>query len=281
MRYGVCTWIFGDQQLVDVAAQLKQLGYDGVELAGNLERYDAQVVENVLGEYGLAVLSLTPENVDLAHPDRVVRQKAVDYYLRLLDFASAVGNPVVCCHGAVGRIRAVSSDEQERAFLVDGVRSIAAPAQQRGLRIAMEVLNRYEAHLLNTAQVALRFVEEVGCGNVGILLDAYHMNIEEADLRSAIWAARDRLLLFHVADSNRQAIGRGHTDFGGIMHTLHDIGYEGSVVLECTASGPDPFTPAKGPGWREEVWGYVAESIELLRLYEAMTGAKGSDVACC
>jgi D-psicose/D-tagatose/L-ribulose 3-epimerase len=275
MRYGVCNWIFGDQPLAEIAARLKGLGYDGVELAGNLERYDAQEVKNVLADHGLAVLSLTPENVDLAHPDKGVRQKAVDYYLPLLDFASAVGDPVVCCHGAVGRIRAVSDYEQEWAFFVDGVRQIAARAQERGLRIAMEVLNRYEAHLLNTAQEALRFLKEVGHRNVGMLLDAYHMNIEEADLRSAIWAAKDRLLLFHVADSNRQAVGRGHTDFRGIMHTLRDIGYEGPVILECTAPGPDPFTPVKGPGWRKEAWGYVAESIQLLRLYEALTRVKG------
>ncbi len=275
MRYGVCTWIFGDQRLAEVAAGLQELGYDGVELAGNLERYEARAVKDVLGDHGLAVLSLTPENVDLAHPDDAERQKAVDYYLRLLDFASAVGDPIVCCHGAVGRIRAVSNYEEEWAFFVDGVRRIAEHAQTRNLRLAMEVLNRYEAHLLNTAQEALRFVEEVGCLNVGVLLDAYHMNIEEADLRSAICAARDRLLLFHVADSNRQAIGRGHTDFRGIVHTLRDIGYGGPIVLECTASGPDPFTPAKGPGWRGEVWGYVAESIQLLRLYDATTYVKG------
>ncbi len=275
MRYGVCTWIFGDQRLAEVAAGLQELGYDGVELAGNLERYEARAVKDVLGDHGLAVLSLTPENVDLAHPDDAERQKAVDYYLRLLDFASAVGDPIVCCHGAVGRIRAVSNYEEEWAFFVDGVRRIAEHAQTRNLRLAMEVLNRYEAHLLNTAQEALRFVEEVGCLNVGVLLDAYHMNIEEADLRSAICAARDRLLLFHVADSNRQAIGRGHTDFRGVVHTLRDIGYGGPIVLECTASGPDPFTPAKGPGWRGEVWGYVAESIQLLRLYDATTYVKG------
>jgi sugar phosphate isomerase/epimerase len=145
----------------------------------------------------------------------------------------------------------------------------------------MEVLNRYEAHLLNTSREALRFVEQVGHDNVGILLDAYHMNIEEADLRSAILAAKDHLFLFHAADSNRQSVGRGHTDFMGIMRTLNDIGYDGSIIIECTASGPDPFTPVKDTGWREEVWRYVQESVTLLRLYERMTREKGSTIICC
>jgi sugar phosphate isomerase/epimerase len=95
------------------------------------------------------------------------------------------------------------------------------------------------------------------------------MNIEEADLGSAIRTAGEHLVLFHAADSNRQAVGRGHTDFRGVMRALEDIGYDGSIVIECTASGPDPFTPVKGPGWRDEVVGYMAESISLLRGLEA------------
>jgi D-psicose/D-tagatose/L-ribulose 3-epimerase len=274
MRYGVCTWIFGDQPLPEIAARLASMGYNGIELMGDLTRYHAQDVNTALSEHGLSVLSLTPENVDLAHPEEAVRQQALDYYYRLLDLASAVGNPIVCCHGAVGRIRAVTRYDEERRLFVESVRQVAERAQGAGLRIALEVLNRYESHLLNTALEAQHFVHDVGLENVGILMDAYHMNIEEADLRSAILAARERLFLFHAADSNRQAVGRGHTDFRGILHTLHDIGYDGCIVVECTASGPDPFTPVKGIGWRAEVWKYVAESLQSLRQYELLTSGK-------
>ena len=129
-----------------------------------------------------------------------------------------------------------------------------------GLVVALDV---------RTAEEAVRFVEEVGVPNVGILLDTYHMNIEEADLADAIHAAGEHLSLFHGADSNRQAVGRGHTDFLGVMRALKEIGYNGSIIVECTASGPDPFTPAKSSGWRDKVAGYVAESISLLRELEA------------
>ncbi len=274
MRYGVCTWIFGDQPLAETAARLAAMGYDGVELMGDLTRYHAGDVNTALSEHGLSVLSLTPENVDLAHPDEAVRQEALDYYYRLLELAGALGKPIVCCHGAVGRIRALTTYEEERRLFVEGVRRVAERAKQGGLRIAMEVLNRYEAHLLNTALEAQRFVHDVDMDNVGILLDAYHMNIEEADLRSAILTARERLFLFHAADSNRQAVGRGHTDFRGVLHTLHDIRYDGCIVVECTASGPDPFTPVKGIGWRAEIWKYASESLQALRLCEALTAGK-------
>jgi D-psicose/D-tagatose/L-ribulose 3-epimerase len=270
MKYGVCNWIFGGEPLRETATRLASLGYDGVELAGDLKKYRASEVKAVMGDHGLAVLSLTPENVDPAHPDKRVWDEAMDYYLRLLDFAAELGGGIVCCHGAVGRTRAVSTYEGEWAVYIEAVQRIGQRAEELGLQVAMEVLNRYEAHLLNTAREAVRFVEEVGCGNVGILLDAYHMNIEEADLRSAILMAGDHLALFHAADSNRQAVGRGHTDFLGLTRTLKDIGYDGSIIVECSASGPDPFTPVKGEGWRDEVNLYVAESIRLLRLYEEL-----------
>ncbi len=268
MKYGVCNWIFGGEPLSETAARLASLGYDGVELAGDLDKYKTPEVKAVMGDHGLTVLSITPENVDPAHPDKKVWGQAVDYYLRLLDFAAELGAPIVCCHGAVGRIRAVSNYKEEWAIFVEAVQRIGRRAEALGLLVAIEVLNRYEAHLLNTAQEAVRFVEEVSCDSVGILLDAYHMNIEEADLRSAIFTARDHLVLFHAADSNRQAVGRGHTDFLGLMRTLKGIGYDGSIIVECTASGPDPFTPVKGEGWRDEVNRYVAESIKCLKWYE-------------
>lgn len=270
MKYGVCNWIFGDEPLAETVARLAGFGYDGLELKGDLEFYDPAEVKAILDDHGLAVLSLTPEDVDLPHPDAEVRAKAVDYYLRLLDFAAKVGAPMVGCHGAVGRIRPVTTYEQEYVNYVVGVQRIAERAQELGLRLAIEVLNRYESHLLNTAEEAVRFVEEVGAPNVGLLLDAYHMNIEEADLVSAILAAGEHLALFHAADSNRQAVGRGHTDFAGVMRALKDIGYNGAIIVECTAAGPDPFTPVKGQGWLEEVAGYLVESISLLRELEAI-----------
>jgi D-psicose/D-tagatose/L-ribulose 3-epimerase len=273
MRYGVCNWIFGDENLATTAAFLAGAGFDGVELKGDLRLYQPAEVNAVLGDRGLAVLSLTPEDVDLAHPDAQVREEALDYYLRLLDFAAAVGAPVVSCHGAVGRVRALADHEEEYGHLRAGVRRIAARAAELDLRLAMEVLNRYESHLLNTATQAVEFVTGVGAPNVGILLDAYHMNVEEADPATAVLDAGERLFLFHAADSNRQAVGRGHTDFVGLMRALRRVGYAGDVVIECTAAGPDPFTPVKGEGWRDEVRRYAAESLRLLKAYSELSAS--------
>jgi D-psicose/D-tagatose/L-ribulose 3-epimerase len=271
MKYGVCNWIFGDEDLASTAAFLAEAGFDGVELKGDLQLYQPSQVNKVLSDHGLAVLSLTPEDVDLAHPDAKIRDEAIDYYLRLLDFAAAVGSQVVSCHGAVGRIRPLCTYEEEYKHFLTEVQHIAARAVEMNLRLAMEVLNRYESHLLNTASQALMFIEDVGATNVGVLLDAYHMNIEEADPSGAILDAGGRLFLFHAADSNRQAVGRGHTDFLAQTRALQRAGYTGNVIIECTAAGPDPFTPVKGDGWLAEVRQYTRESLHLLKTYVKLT----------
>ena len=100
---------------------------------------------------------------------------------------------------------------------------------------------------------------------MGILLDAYHMNIEEADPAAAIRRAGHRLWLYHAADSNRQSIGRGHTDFAAQMAALSDIDYQGPVILECTAPGPDPFAPIKGDNYLDWLETYLQESRDWLR----------------
>ncbi len=282
MHYGVCTWTFGNLPLPAVAETLAGLGpsidrrgepvepsghrFDGVELFGDLSLDPAQARATLAGQ-GLAVLSITPENVDICHPDPAVREEGIAYYLDLLDFADAVGAPLVCCHGAVGRIRAVSTYDEEWNLYVEAVQRIAERAAALDLRIAMEILNRYEAHLLVTAAEGRRFLREVGAPNVGLLLDAYHMNIEEPDLPAAIWQTGDDLYLFHAADSNRQAVGRGHTDFLAITRALHGIGYVGDIIFECVPPGPDPFTPDKGPDSVEVLKQYLRESLTLMKHY--------------
>jgi D-psicose/D-tagatose/L-ribulose 3-epimerase len=271
MRYGACSWVFGDQALETTAAFLAEAGFDGVELKGDLSLYKPGEVNATLRANGLQVLSLTPDNVDLAQPDVELRSRAIEYYLRLLDFGAVVGAPLVCCHGAVGRVRAVSNHKDEYRYFLAAAQQIARRAAELGLLVALEVLNRYESHLLNTAAQALEFVEAVGQPNVGILLDTYHMNIEEAEPGAAILDAGDRLFLFHAADSNRQAVGRGHIDFLALLRALRRSGYNRDVIVECTAVGPDPFTPIKGEGWRNEVRKHTTESLRLLRAYASLT----------
>jgi len=271
VRYGVCSWILGDTSLSKVAELLSGLGYDGIELFGDWERYPAHTTQRILSEHGLSVFSLTPSNVDLAHPESEIRKTALDYYLHLLDYAAELGSPLISCHGAVGRVHALTGQAEEESLLLEGVRELSERAEEMGLRIALEGLNRYESHLLNTAAQLHSFVDGVGSSAVGILLDTYHMNIEEEDLAGAVLTAGDRLFLFHVADSNRRAVGRGHIPFSAILRGLEQADYPGPIIVECTAPGPDPFTSMKGLDWYEQMIDELQKSMQELRRLEGVS----------
>ena len=263
-KLGVCTWTFGPRPLAETLARVKALGYDGVELHGDLGAFQPKAIASLLRDQGLEIFSLTPDNVDPATPDAATRAAALDYYRRLVDFAAAVGGPLVSFHGLVGRIAPLASMAEEEAWLAQSLRSVCEHARTAGIRIVYEVLNRYESHLVNTGKAALALLERVGADNLGVLLDAYHMNIEEAD-RPRRSAVGDRLGLFHAADFNREGIGRGHTDFAAIARALDEVAYAGPVIVECTAAGANPFTPVKPGDYQAVLEGYLATSREWLR----------------
>lgn len=115
---------------------------------------------------------------------------------------------------------------------VDSMKKIAKTAADYGVTYCVEVVNRYEGCVLNTAAEAVDYVDAVGADNVGILLDTYHMNIEEDSFSDAIHTAGDKLKGVHFGDNNRRCPGRGHIDFDEIAAALKDIGYKDQIVSE-------------------------------------------------
>jgi sugar phosphate isomerase/epimerase len=112
---------------------------------------------------------------------------------------------------------------------------------------------------------ALAYVAAVDSPWVGMTLDTFHAHLEEPDIRKAILAARPRLLHVHVADTNRQGLGRGHLDVAACTHTLRAIGYDGSVVLEVMPPGPNPFCSIKDEQSVGILDGYIRQSLAVLR----------------
>jgi D-psicose/D-tagatose/L-ribulose 3-epimerase len=266
---GVCTWTYGPCDLAGIATSLAGLGFDGVELHGDLDSFKPKETARLLAEHRLSILSMTPGDRDPAHPDAAVRQAAVDYYRRLIDFAAeareaGAGTPIVSFHGLVTRIKPIASQAAEYDYLKETVATVDAHAAERAIPMVYEVLNRYESHLINTGVQALALLRETGAQAMRVLLDTYHMNIEEPKFGDAIRGVGASLGLFHVADSNREALGRGHIDFAEVVSALDDIGYTGPIIVECTATGPNPFMPVKGADYVKVLETYLRESRQWL-----------------
>lgn len=158
------------------------------------------------------------------------------YIRTLIDMASVLGSSYVAgpMYAATGRARLASGEERERqwAYVVGNVRELAGYAASKGVRLALEVLNRFETDFLNTVEQGNRLLDDIGCDNVGFLLDTFHMNIEEKDLGQAIRMAGDRLFDFHACANDRGTPGEDHLDWGEIGRALREIEYDGAVVIE-------------------------------------------------
>ena len=271
-RVGVCAWIYDDGSLDRTLGRISAAGYDGVELPGEPEQWTAAEVRDLLGKYRLAPLALTasckaPETRrDLASPDPAIRKDAVAYLVNCLQFASELGVPVVqMLPSGESRLSPVAGRGQEWAWSVEAMRQAAREAERLRIRVSIEPLNRYEAYLVTTAKEAIAYVDEVESPWVGMTLDTFHANLEEPDIGKSILAAGRRLFHVHLADTNRQGLGRGHLDLESVASALHEIRYEGAVVLEVMPPGPDPFRAIKDDQSREILDGYIRESLTSLR----------------
>jgi len=272
----------GEEPLEVTFKRLQRYGYDGVELIGEPEKFDPSAVCSLCEEHGLRVFSILgwciapTDSRDLAHPDPKVRSRSVAYVKQGVDFAMAVAAPIVVVIPApAGRTAPVGVADMEEAWqgaiatewahAVSSVQEAASYAEEQGVMLAVEPINRYETFLVRNVGEGLRFVEEVGSPAVKLHLDTFHMNIEEPDPAEAVRTVGSLLVNMHISDSNREAVGRGHTDFQGMMGALKEIGYQGALVMEPVPPDPNPFLAVRSKTYLPLHDQYAEESIAALR----------------
>ncbi len=232
-------------------AKIAALGYDGVELAvRDPSLLNARELDEIVKEKKLRVPAIGTgqaygeEGLSFTHPDRAIRQKAVERIKAHVEFAAGFNAHVII--GLIRGKKAESSDhDRVLGWLVEALDECAAFANQFGVKLAMEPINRYETNLINTASEGLALMKKVGRENLGLLLDTFHMNIEEPSLEEAIHNAGKRLFHFHIADSNRWFPGAGHLDFRRLVEILQEAGYQGYLSAEILPL-PDPDRAAEG-----------------------------------
>jgi sugar phosphate isomerase/epimerase len=154
------------------------------------------------------------------------------YIIECIDMVSALGgNIITVVPSEVGKVVAMSDPDTEWAWAVEGLKRVADHANKKKVRIGLEPLNRFETNFLNRHDQALRLAQEVG-GDVGVCLDAFHINIEESDIYQAILNTGKKLVDFHVADNNRRPPGEGTLDWKKLIDTLKQAGYDGAMTVE-------------------------------------------------
>jgi sugar phosphate isomerase/epimerase len=230
--------------------RIAEWGYDGVELAiRDPDLVDVDRLDSVLADHNLKVPAIGTgqawgeERLSFTNPDVEVRNAAVYRIKRQIQLAQRFNALVI-----IGLIRGVTppgqTQVQSKRFLTQCLQDCLDDACARSVRLAIEPLNRYETDLIHTAADGLEIIHQIGSPNLGLLLDTFHMNIEETSIDESILMCGERIFHFHVADSNRKYPSAGHLDFMSILNALCSTGYQGWVSGEFMPD-PDPDTAAQ------------------------------------
>lgn len=219
-------------------AQAAKLGFDAVELFfPGPDLFSPEAIRNLQERHGLAIAAvgtgagMVVQGLSLTDPEAGKRNAAREFIRRMIDFGGALGAPAI-----LGSMQGRWSDQVPREtaleFLAEAIREAGEHAGKYVMPFIYEPLNRYETNLFNRLPEAAAWCDQESLDNVVLLADLFHMNIEDADMAEAIRQCGPRVGHVHFADSNRRAVGMGHTDIPPIIGALRSISYTGYLSAE-------------------------------------------------
>jgi D-psicose/D-tagatose/L-ribulose 3-epimerase len=242
IKFGVNTFTWTspftteDLPLLDKA---KEMGFDLVEIPiESPDDLDYNQGAEAFKQTGLAcgICAVMGANRDPAHEDETIQRGGVEYLMHCIDAAAQMGGKIVGgpIYAAVGRTWQSTPDQRKRELerCAKNLREASKYAEGRGVMLAMEPLNRFETSFINLAEQAVELVEMVDSPAVKIMLDTFHMNIEEKKLGPAVETAGTHLVHFHANENDRGIPGSGHVPWDEAAAALKKINYDGAMVIE-------------------------------------------------
>jgi D-psicose/D-tagatose/L-ribulose 3-epimerase len=269
-------------------ARWKQAGFDFVELLvpepGEL---DLAATRRALDDAGLGVALAARVNLDrnLCSDDAAKRRAGRDYLRTCIDVAHTLGakivggplygNPLVFAGRAPHPVDEALR-EQRVQRCVEGLREAAPHAQAAGVTLGVEPLNRFETDILNTTRQGVALMKTVDHASIGLVLDTFHMNMEDDDIADAIRAAAGHIAHFQANENHRGYLGTGHIDWTAVVRALADVGYAGAICLEPFRRTEErigiPFAQWKPPSRDEQT--ELAASCAFIRNLIALNGTR-------
>jgi D-psicose/D-tagatose/L-ribulose 3-epimerase len=246
INFGASTWLWQSPFTTDsisLFSKIKKLGFDLVEIPiEDPKLIDALEVSKALKDNGLevSVCGAFGPTKDLTHEDSKVHRQCFDYLEQCFEICNALEVTFLAgpMYSAVGKARMVPQEQRKKEWelAVSNLQKVCAMADANGLSIALEPLNRFESDMVNTAEDVMRMVNDINHKAAGVLLDGFHMTIEEQNIREAFNTVGDKLIHVQVSENHRGIPGTGLTPWQDFKLGLLDIDYKGAVVIES-------FTP--------------------------------------
>jgi D-psicose/D-tagatose/L-ribulose 3-epimerase len=246
VTFGVSTWLWTspfETGTIDLFSKIRKMGYDKVEIpVEDPTLIDVAKVKKALIENDLEpiICGAFGPGRDLTNDDPSIHKACFDYIESCLIIGEKLETTFLAgpMYSAVGKARLVSPEQKKIEWnrAVENLRKVCDMASAKGQYIALEPLNRFESDLINTAEDVVGLIEDINHPAAKVLLDGFHMNIEEPDIEKAILAAGDNLIHVQVSENYRGTPGTGQTRWEDYKKGLEAINYEGSISIES-------FTP--------------------------------------
>lgn len=236
----VWTGVYDAAGIRHAVGKTRQAGFDLIEFPlMDPFTFDVGTARAALDEAGITAtgsLGLA-EGTDISSTDATAVRAGEDVLNRAVDVLAELGAEHLCgiVYSAMRKYMEPATPEGI-ATSQAVIGRVAERARQAGIKVSLEVTNRYESNVLNTARQAREFVAAVGHDDVGIHLDTYHMNIEETDMFSPVLDTAELLSYVHIGESHRGYLGTGSVDFGSFFTALQRVGYDGPIVFESFSS---------------------------------------------
>ena len=256
-----------DQSALDrTLERTKEAGFDLIEFSYldpadvDIDRLARRIAEHGLG---VAISIGLPEEGDISSADKAVAARGVDILDNMVALTRDLGGNVLAgilqtSHGLQTGMPTKDGWNRSAHTLAE----VAERAKRAGVSLNVEIVNRFESNLLNTASQGLAYIETSGSDNIFLHLDTFHMNIEEADAALAIRHAADKIGYFHIGESHRGFLGTGSIDWPAIFDALIAVGYAKDVSFESFSSEiVDENLSRKTAIWRN-LW---SDNVELAR----------------
>lgn len=266
LRYAVHAYAWTSRWTRDALRLLekaRELGFDAFEVPlMDLEDIDPQSIRREAERLGLSLVTSTvlSEATDVSSPDADIRRRGIVYLMRCVDVSAEMGALSLSgvLYGALGKRIATFPGKEYYEQAAEALKQVAQRAQEFGLLVGIEPVNRYESFLVNTCDQALELLAMIGEPNVRIHLDSYHMNIEENDFYTPTKKALPYLCHYHLSESHRGIPGTGTVDWDGIFRALAEGGYRGMVGMESFAEVSDSMRAGTC------IWRKLAPSSDVL-----------------
>jgi D-psicose/D-tagatose/L-ribulose 3-epimerase len=248
MKIGVNTLVWclpfseKDMYIID---SIKEMGGDVIEITPGVEyrKLAPNIIRKKLQDAGLeaTVCATFEDSNDISGKDKATRKKGIDYMRSLIDWSSEVGARIIGgpLYSALGKSRSLPAAERKMEFdrSADSLKEIGDYAAKKNLVVAIEPINRFEIDMINTADQAIKMCDQVNSPGIRMMLDTFHMNIEEKNIGDAIRSAKKYLVHLHTCSNDRGTPGEGHIPWKEVRKALRDIKFNGFGVIESFAPG--------------------------------------------